>query len=128
MESPPTSQELLRFLRPQVEFLALQPLVSRQDDDESEGDDEQEKQSTNKPSPTPVEPPRYESRKRADQSERNLHQGASLVAWSPFRHRQLNATRKSCGLLNQVDVNRGTGKDTRTERRNYLWSHASVYA
>ena len=43
MESPPTSQEPVRFLRSQVEFLALQLLVSRQDDDESEGDDEQEK-------------------------------------------------------------------------------------
>jgi hypothetical protein len=38
--------------------------VRRQDDDEREGDDEQEKQSTDKPSPTPVKPPRYESGKR----------------------------------------------------------------
>ncbi len=120
MELPPTSQERLRFLRSQVEFLALQPFVRRQDNDEREGDDEQEKQSTDKPSPPPVEAPRYESRKRADQSERNLHQGASLVAWPPLRHRQLNATGKSCRLLNQVDVNRGAGKDARSERRNYL--------
>jgi hypothetical protein len=120
MESPPTSQEQFRLLRPQVESLALQRFVRRQDNDEREGDVEQEKQSTDKPSPTPVHPPRYESRKRADQRERNLHQCASFVAWPPFRHRQLTATRKSCWLLNQVDVKRDTGKDARSERRNYL--------
>jgi hypothetical protein len=43
MESPPTSQEPFSFLRLQVEFLALQPLVRRQVDDEREGDGEQEK-------------------------------------------------------------------------------------
>lgn len=58
---------------------------------------------------------------KESRSERvDLHQCASLVAWPPFRHLQLSATRKSCRLLHQADVNRGTGKDARSERRNYL--------
>ncbi len=61
MKSAPASQETARFLRAQVELLALQPFVGRQDYDKGKRDDEQEKQSTDKPSQTPVKPPRYES-------------------------------------------------------------------
>jgi len=87
MKPAPAPQEKARFFRSQVEFLALQAFIGGQNYDKCKRDDEQEKESADKPSRTPVKPPRYESRKRADRSEGRLHQGASLVAGPPLRYR-----------------------------------------
>ena len=107
----PTLFPYTTLFRSQVEFSALQPFVGGQDYDQRERDDEQEKHSTEEPRQTSIRPPGYESREGADHSEWNLHQGASLVAGPPLRHRYLDATGKPRRMLHNVDVHGGTGKD-----------------
>jgi hypothetical protein len=128
MKPAPSPQETARFFGVQVQFLALQPLVRRKNDNKCKRNNQQEKRSTDKPGSAPLKPPDGESRKRADQGEWSLHQGASLVAGPPFRHRQGRPTRNSCRVLNKIDVNGGAEEDARSERCNHLQNHASVYA
>jgi hypothetical protein len=111
MKPAPAPQESARLFRSQVEFPTLQPSVGGQNHDECKRDDEQEKESADKPTQTPVKPPRNESRKRADRGERRLHHGTSFVAGSPLRYREFDTTGESRGLLNKIDVQGSAGKN-----------------
>src|SRR5262249_41216815 len=106
MKPAPLPEEAACFFRPRVEFLALQAFVGRQNPDKRQGNSKQQEQPPNQPSRSAFKSPSDQCRKRADQGQRNLHQGASPVAGSPLCHRESRTARNSCWLFHEVDVQR----------------------
>ena len=79
---------------------------------------------TSQPIPAPSSHDAVASEK-ADDGERRLHPCAPLVAGRPNGSRDLGRATHSCGMLDEIDVNRRAGKDNAAQGCHKLsdWQH-----
>jgi len=110
VECAPPAHEAGRLSGRYIEGRVLERLISGENDYERERNDRQEEQATDQPVPTSAKPPGPKGRKPADESERRLHESATLIAGTPFGDGERDAAHEPSGLLDKRNVDGGAAK------------------
>ena len=123
MQPTPFYDEFAAFHTDIERFDFQQKLICRQDSNECERPIGKKQQGSRELPPVHLSAGGYDSKKKTNDRQRGLHRKTALISGFPFSEKRAIVKTEAGGLFRHIDVDRGTGKESRGDECELSCEH-----